>query len=171
MYRWICLVVILVWVGGCERPASDDGNRAGEAPAAVDEATTRALEAELVEADRDFAKAVERTGLGGWMGAFAPGGRMIARGESHIGREAIRRRMLPAFADSTFSLTWDPVYAEIAASGDLGYTVGRYTLSIGSGDSASTEEGTYLTVWRRQPDGSWKVQADIGNPAPGTDGD
>lgn len=167
MYRRICLVAIMIGVGACGGVASDDGNPSSREPVVLDEAATRALEAELVEADRNFAKAVERDGLGGWMAAFAPGGRMIGGGESYIGLEAIRRQMLPVFADSTFSLSWDPIYAEVAASGDLGYTVGRYTSSSGSGVTATRQEGTYLTVWRRQPNGDWKVQADIGNPAPG----
>lgn len=165
MYRRICLIAMMIWVGGCGGDATEDGNPSSREPVVLDEAATRALEAELVEADRNFASTVERDGLGGWMAAFAPGGRMIGGGESHIGLEAIRREMLPVFADSTFSLTWDPIYAEVAASGDLGYTVGRYTASSGSGDAAARQEGTYLTVWRRQPNGAWKVQADIGNPA------
>lgn len=166
MYRRICLVAMMILAGACGGAGSRDGNPSGQEALTLDEAATRALEAELVEADRDFAKAVQRSGLGGWMAAFAPGGRMIGNGESYIGLEAIRRLMLPVFADSTFSLTWDPIYAEVAASGDLGYTIGRYTTSSGSGESATRREGTYLTVWRRQPNGAWKVQADIGNPAP-----
>lgn len=168
MYRRMCLVAVAVWIGACGPPGAEDAD--GSSPVA-DEAAIRAVEAELVQADRDFAKAVERQGLGGWIAAFAPGGRMIGGGESYIGSEAIRRQMLPVFADSTFTLTWDPIYAEVAASGDLGYTVGRYSTTIGTGDTTRTEEGTYLTVWRRQPDGRWKVQADIGNAAPGGGGD
>jgi ketosteroid isomerase-like protein len=166
VYRRICLVAMMIWVGACGGAGGQDGTPSGQETPTLDEAAQRALEAELVEADRDFAKAVERNGLGGWIAAFAPGGRMIGNGESYIGLEAIRRTMLPVFADSTFSLTWDPIYAEVAASGDLGYTVGSYKASSGSGDSATRQEGTYLTVWRRQPNGAWRVQADIGNPAP-----
>lgn len=163
MDRRIVVVGWLIMAGACTG-AGDAGSGGG--PTAVSEDSLRAMEAQLVEADRRFADAVARQGLGAWVSAFATGGRMISGGESFIGIEAIRRRMLPAFADSTFTLTWDPVYAEVSASGDLGYTVGRYTTSVGAGDAADTEQGTYLTVWRRQDDGSWKVQADIGNAAP-----
>ncbi|MGD8495111.1 MAG: nuclear transport factor 2 family protein [Gemmatimonadales bacterium] len=164
MDRRIVVVGWMIVAGACT--GAGDAGSAGGRTAAVSEDSLRVMEAQLVEADRRFADRVARQGLGAWVSEFAPGGRMISGGESYIGIEAIRRRMLPAFADSTFSLTWDPVYAEVSASGELGYTVGRYTTSVGAGDEASTEQGTYLTVWRRQDDGSWKVQADIGNPAP-----
>ena len=52
----------------------------------------------------------------------------------------------------------------MGADGTLGYTWGRYRVE--AGDSI-TGRGRYLTVWRRQPDGSWKVDADIGSPVQG----
>ena len=75
--------------------------------------------------------------------------------------------MLPVYADTTFSITWDPNYAEVAASGDMGYTVGRYERTSRAEGETVVNAGTYLTVWRRQEDGSWKVKADIGNPDAG----
>ena len=159
MYRWIFVALTLCVVSACSEAAND----AAEANA-LDEEVIRSLEAELVEADRRFAASVQRSGLGAWITAFAPSGRMIADGQSYIGPEGIRRAMLPVFADTTFSITWDPNYAEVATSGDLGYTVGRYEQTSRAGGEAVVNTGTYLTVWRRQEDGSWKVKADIGNP-------
>jgi ketosteroid isomerase-like protein len=164
--RRILAFTMLIWVAACTGAGDTGTVRTDRAGASVDADSLRVLEAQLVEADRSFADRVARHGLAAWINTFTPGGRMVADGESYIGTEAIRRRMLPVFADTTFSLTWDPIYADVAASGDLGYTVGRYTMSIGSGDAAITEEGAYLTVWRRQENGRWKVEADIGNPAP-----
>lgn len=159
MYRWIFVALTLCVVTAC----SDAANDAAEADA-LDEEVIRSLEAELIEADRRFAASVKRSGLGAWITAFAPSGRMIADGQSYIGPEGIRRAMLPVFADTTFSITWDPNYAEVATSGDLGYTVGRYEQTSRADGEPIVNSGTYLTVWRRQEDGSWKVKADIGNP-------
>jgi ketosteroid isomerase-like protein len=52
-------------------------------------------------------------------------------------------------------VTWWPVYAGLAASGDLGFTTGPYV-------SDGKRFGYYFTVWRRQPDGSWKWVLDAG---------
>ena len=61
-------------------------------------------------------------------------------------------------------LTWEPTRAEIAASGDLGYTFGNY--KIRTGDEVRSH-GVYVTVWKKQPDGSWKYVLDGGNGTPG----
>ena len=59
-------------------------------------------------------------------------------------------------------LEWWPVAAEIAASGDLGCTVGEARIAT------LNYYSKYLTIWRRQPDRTWKFVADGGNvrPAP-----
>jgi ketosteroid isomerase-like protein len=62
--------------------------------------------------------------------------------------------------DSSFSLTWKPQSAELASSGDLGYTYGIYTFS----DKDTSYEGTYVSIWKKQADGSWKFVLDNGNP-------
>lgn len=162
MYRWILVALTLCVVTAC----SDAANDAADANA-LDEERIRNLESELIAADRRFSASVQRSGLAAWITAFAPSGRMIADGQSYVGPEGIRRAMLPVFADTTFSITWDPNYAEVAASGDLGYTVGRYERRSRAEGETVVNSGTYLTVWRRQEDGSWKVKADIGNPDAG----
>lgn len=64
------------------------------------------------------------------------------------------------------SLTWRPVYASVAASRDLGFTVGE-SISTGRGPSGAAVQrfGKYLTVWRRE--GSvWRFVVDGGNGSP-----
>ncbi len=75
-----------------------------------------------------------------------------------VGKNA--QEYLQKINDSSFSLTWRPESAELAASGDLGYTYGIYTYQ----DRDTSYEGTYVTVWRKQADGSWKFVLDTGNP-------
>ena len=54
-------------------------------------------------------------------------------------------------------LEWWPVWAGIAASGDLGFTTGPYAVN-------GTRRGHYVTIWKKQADGSWKWVYD-GGPA------
>lgn len=131
-----------------------------------------ALRAAVLDADRAFDDASARRGVEGWVSYFEPGGQQFhARGVS-VGTDAIRRRMSPAFADTTRQLRWHPVSAVVAASGDVGYTIGRWEARARGADGRWTSEGTgnYVTIWRLQGDGSWKVAVDIGNqdaaPAP-----
>jgi len=62
-------------------------------------------------------------------------------------------------SDSGVVLTWKPAKAIIAESGELGYTYGFWTFVA----KTDTSHGTYLTVWKKDPNGNWKYIADTGN--------
>lgn len=123
---------------------------------------------ELIEADRAFARATAERGAEGWASFFSDSGRMIPNGQAEVrGRSRIEEAMAPLLSDPDYSLTWEPEGAEISAGGNLGYTWGRYSsrrLAPEGGEQIS--QGRYLTIWRRQTDGSWKVELDMGNALP-----
>jgi ketosteroid isomerase-like protein len=53
---------------------------------------------------------------------------------------------------------------EAAASGDLVYDVGIYTVITKSKKGKTTMDGgKYLAVWKKQADGSWKAEANTWN--------
>jgi ketosteroid isomerase-like protein len=57
----------------------------------------------------------------------------------------------------------------MAASGDLGYTYGTYVLTSKDKDKDGkpiVEHGRYLTIWKKQKDGIWKVAVDMDNASP-----
>ncbi|HLN72846.1 MAG TPA: DUF4440 domain-containing protein [Prolixibacteraceae bacterium] len=62
-------------------------------------------------------------------------------------------------SDSNKLLTWKPIKALIAESGELGYTYGIWTFIAAS----DTTKGTYLTIWKKNNKGEWKYIADTGN--------
>jgi ketosteroid isomerase-like protein len=62
--------------------------------------------------------------------------------------------------DSSFILSWKPVFEKIAGSGDLGYTYGFYETTIKS--TGQISRGTYVTIWEKQKDGNWKFVLDTG---------
>ncbi len=55
-------------------------------------------------------------------------------------------------SDSSFVLTWEPMFARVAKSGELGYTYGYWQFYFIS-NPVKIEKGTYATVWQRQPNG------------------
>jgi ketosteroid isomerase-like protein len=63
-------------------------------------------------------------------------------------------------------LSWAPKAGRAAASGDLAWTAGFATMTVGSGASATIAYSNYLTVWARQADGSWRWLLDAGNSRP-----
>lgn len=67
----------------------------------------------------------------------------------------------------TATLTWEPAYVDVAASGELGYTWGRYILTVPSPQAAGrplVQMGTYATIWKHQAIGGWRVVLDGGHP-------
>lgn len=80
------------------------------------------------------------------------------------GREAIGKMFTGFFALPNLKISWNADKAEVARSGELGYTSGTYQMSFNdpSGKEA-TDKGKYVTVWKKQADGSWKVMLDIFN--------
>ena len=116
------------------------------------------------EADRVFARQTAARGVDGWIDAFASDGKLVSGAGVTEGLDAIRAAMA-VLDDPGYSLTWEPVYAE--ASGDLGYTHGTYRReSLDSDGNPVVETGRYVTIFRRDASGAWKVVLDIGNPAP-----
>jgi ketosteroid isomerase-like protein len=80
------------------------------------------------------------------------------------GKSAIAKTTASAFAIPGFKLEWHPEQAGVARSGELGYTTGTYTWTFkDSSGKPSSDKGKYLTVWKKQQDGSWKVLLDMFN--------
>jgi ketosteroid isomerase-like protein len=63
------------------------------------------------------------------------------------------------------TLSWYPVMARIAASGDFGFTTGPWQVSYTTRDGKpATAHGDYATIWHREADGSWRWLLDAGVP-------
>jgi ketosteroid isomerase-like protein len=125
--------------------------------------------ATLMAADRSFDSTVAVRGLEGWVESFGDSGMQFdSRGSPVVGHEAIRDHMRRLLTDTTRSLRWQPDRAGVSDDGSLGYTFGTWRL-LARGPQGEQEigHGRYQTTWRRQPDGSWKVEADIGNESRG----
>jgi uncharacterized protein (TIGR02246 family) len=76
-----------------------------------------------------------------------------------IGREAIREMVKQFVRDGDFALTFEAARVDVAKSGDFGYAQGSYTLTMTdlATKKPSTDQGSYLRIYRKQPDGAWKV--------------
>jgi len=78
------------------------------------------------------------------------------------GKDAIRNMLGPLMSDPAFALQFSASRVEVAASNDLGFTEGTYSMTMTNPKTKKpvTEKGKYLTVFRRLPDGSWKSVED-----------
>ena len=117
---------------------------------------------ELLQADRDFATLSQNTDpKQAFANYLAPNAIMIPRaGDPIDGYEAA---MASFGEEAGFDLHWQPQFAEVAASGDMGWTWGHYQLLV---EGEQLYSGKYINIWTRQPDGSWQVRLDMGNQEP-----
>jgi ketosteroid isomerase-like protein len=87
------------------------------------------------------------------------------------GPAALRSVLEPILQLPGAQLAWSPDVAEVSDGGDMGYTIGSFDLTVDDADGEPlTRTGKYVTIWKRQDDGSWKVVADTFNfdaPMPG----
>ncbi len=115
----------------------------------------------LVEAERAFSRlSVEKGIRTAFLANLAPDS-IVFRPLPVSGRKVYEES-----PEAAAKLTWRPTFADIARAGDLGYTTGPYELVPGGRGAAAPQYGHYVTVWRIQPDGSWKVVIDVGNSHP-----
>ena len=133
------------------------------APACARTVNVDQQKAALMEADKAWAQTT--TDAEKLMTYFAPDAALSPQGMPVAqGTDAIRQAITGMMAMPGFALTWEAAKADVGASGDLGYTAGAYTLTVNDATGTPmTEKGKYVTVWKKQADGTWKVEQDIFN--------
>ncbi|MFZ2341137.1 MAG: hypothetical protein WAW07_15625 [Bacteroidales bacterium] len=110
---------------------------------------------DIVSTGREFAIMAGEAGVAEAFYHYAADSAVILRGGKLIrGREAIRDYYIQNQKPGT-KLLWTPDYTDV--SGDLGYTYGKYTRQVPDSTGNIIESyGMFHTVWKRQPDGSWR---------------
>jgi len=120
----------------------------------------------LLAADRAFDAVTAEKKIDGFSSFLADNASTLRADRPVLrGKEAVRQEWKPLLENKSISLRWQPISAEISKSGDLGYTVGSYTITrTDEKGGAIVGTGKYLTVWRLLKGGAWKVEFDTGVP-------
>ncbi len=119
---------------------------------------------ELMDLDREFSKESSKKGSQKAFLAYIDDSCVLLRANRMpvVGRQKIEEMF--GTPDTSFSLTWEPLLAEVSKSGDLGYTYGIFKVEMDSPEgNLVTKEGTYATIWKKDRKGNWKFVLDTGN--------
>jgi ketosteroid isomerase-like protein len=108
----------------------------------------------LVVAERNFARTSVQNGVREAFLAFLAEDAVLFRPGPVPGREWIASR--PPVAGR---LSWEPLYADLSRDGAFGYTTGPWQFLPSDGEPSY---GHYVSVWRKDANGEWRVAADIG---------
>ena len=116
--------------------------------------------AEIIAADKAFcASSIKEGPKAAFLQAIARDCKLLS--DTRVGADAVNSVFIQL--PPTAKLTWEPAFVDVSASGDLGYTWGRYILNVPMtklGAKPLIRMGTYVTIWKRQPNGAWKVVLD-----------
>ena len=81
------------------------------------------------------------------------------------GNTAMKNFLKETFNDPNFTISFSSTKVEVSKASDYGYSQGTYvqTMTDPKTKKILTERGKYVTVFKKQADGSWKAVADINN--------
>jgi ketosteroid isomerase-like protein len=121
----------------------------------------------MVETERAFARAAAEKGTREAFAEFIADKGILFRPTPVVGKKWMQEHPLPPSTTRPL-LSWQPIFAAISRGGDLGYTTGPWEFKQDIKDAKASAFGNFMTVWRKQPDGSWKFALDLGisNPEP-----
>ena len=145
-----CLVLLALGCNRLQQPGPDSR--------AADEAAIR-------QADMDWSKVAEAKQMDKFYEYFLEDAVALAPNEPMaVGKKAIGKVVGDMFSMPSFAVKWRPSKAEAARSGDFAYSLGSYELSVNDPKGNPMEDrGKYVTIWKKQADGSWKVAVDMFN--------
>ncbi len=83
------------------------------------------------------------------------------------GKDALRGALKEMLSDPALTLQFQASVVDVSKSGDVGYTEGSYTLTATDPQTKQPihDHGSYVTVYRKQADQSWKAVSDIASSA------
>jgi ketosteroid isomerase-like protein len=111
----------------------------------------------VVETERAFAHTATEKGIRDSFLAFIADDGILFRPAAVNGKQFLEKQQArPGL------LTWQPAYADISGAGDMGMTTGPWQFRPKGPEDQPVAFGTFMTVWRKQADGSWKFAIDFG---------
>ncbi|MGP8260465.1 MAG: YybH family protein [Acidobacteriaceae bacterium] len=139
----------LLLLAGCNQPAPVD---------------TKAIETTVKNADAQVLKAATAHDLTTLLTFYADDAVSLPANEELLTNRSEMQKSWAERLTPGVSVSWTPMYVDVAKSGDLAYILGSYTMTtkVAKGKPL-TDTGKYLAVWKKQADGTWKVEADTWN--------
>ena len=115
---------------------------------------------QLKDTDVEFSNYCLKHGMKKAFYQYASDNAVMLRENSYpiVGRENIRE-LFEERNENSFEFSWQPIDADVANSGELGYTYGTYKIKT----SDTLLEGTYVSIWKQNAKGEWKYVLDSGN--------
>ena len=116
---------------------------------------------DMVKTEQAFSKMAEEKDTRDAFMAFIADDGLLFRPGAVNGKKWMREHPVPP-SDKKPLLAWQPSFAGMSASGDMGFTTGPWEFKADVKDAKPSGYGHFVTVWKKQSDGSWKFVVDLG---------
>jgi ketosteroid isomerase-like protein len=116
---------------------------------------------EMVKTEQAFSKMAQDTNPREAFMAFIAEDGLLFRPGAVNGKKWMLEHPVPP-SDKKPVLVWQPAFAGMAASEDMGFTTGPWEAKVDVNDAKPGAYGHFMTVWKKQVDGSWKFVVDLG---------
>jgi ketosteroid isomerase-like protein len=124
-------------------------------------ATTKSPLHSMVATERAFAQASADKGTRDSFLMFIADDGILFRPTAVAGKKWMLEHPVP-LTENRPLLAWQPIFADMAAAGDMGYTFGPWEFKRNINDQKAVAFGHFATVWKKQADGNWKFVIDLG---------
>jgi len=124
-----------------------------------------AAEEAIRTASADSVRAAQAKDLDKTVSYYAPNAVMFGVGAPVQGIESIRKVWQQLLATPNLQLKNTTISVEVSRSADFGWEYGSFEgTSTDKQGKTVTQKGKYVVIWKLQPDGAWKIEADLSNP-------
>jgi ketosteroid isomerase-like protein len=123
------------------------------------------LKAEVAKMEDEFCAMTQEKGVRAAFEHFAAPDAVFLDTDptKYRGPAAVRQRFGPDKAGT--KVTWSAMHTDVSDDGTMGYNYGRYEWRFpGPDGKEQVSTGYFMTVWKRQPNGTWRYVLDTGVP-------
>ncbi len=140
---------LFLFSSACTQPAPD---------------TRAADEAAIRDADAQWSKTAATKDVDATIAFYSDDATVLPPDAPVVTTKAGIRALWATLLAPGVDTSWQATQGEVARSGELGYLLGAYVVTVKDAQGRlTTEKGKLVEIWKKQPDGRWKCIADTYN--------
>lgn len=137
------LLIIALFLPGCAKKNDDALREKGKQ--------------EILQTEKDFEVMALQKGIPEAFAFYAADNGIVNNNDRLLKGKAEIKKHYTEWPYKDVVLKWAPDFVDVAASGELGYTYGKYNFSRkDTTGKVINSTGYFHTVWKKQADGSWR---------------
>ena len=161
MNRLILVTIAALIAGFASVRAEEEGKASSSTPSAALAEARQAID----KGNAQWAEAWDKADASLLARLFAEDGVLLGRnGKFFKGPQQILERQKAVMEGAGKGVKCTVTTVDVWLDGDTAYETGKYSYKYQEKGKPVSEEGRYVTIWKRQSGGSWKIITDMGIP-------